>query len=143
MLKLGRVKFLAVLLLVLGVLIALTPRYIFPVCEYKGMRIMTQGGGYVPMRCFYTGQAELGLGLLIVLLSAFLLLSTQRETQIYLSLSLAAAFSLSLLLPTVLIGICRSPTMPCRVGTWPALLLEGSVGIILSLLSLGLAWGKK
>lgn len=139
----GRVKFLAVLLLVLGVLIAVTPRYIFPVCEYKGLRIMTQGGGYTPMRCFYTGRAELGLGLLTVLLSIFLLLSTQRETQIYLSLSLALVFSLSLLIPSWLIGICQSPTMSCRVGTWPALLLEGGFGLVFSLLSLGLAWNRK
>lgn len=139
----GRVKFLAVLLLVLGVLIAVTPRYIFPVCEYKGLRMMTQGGGYTPMRCFYTGRAELGLGLLTVLLSIFLLLSTQRETQIYLSLSLALVFSLSLLIPFWLIGICQGPTMPCRVGTWPALLLEGGFGLVFSLLSLGLAWNRK
>lgn len=139
----GKVKFLAVLLLVLGVLIALTPRYIFPVCEYKGMRVMTQGGGYTPMRCFYTSRTELGLGFLIVLLSIFLLLSAQRETQVYLCLSLAAIFSLVLLVPIWLIGICQGPTMPCRVGTWPALLLEGGFGLILSLLSLGLAWGRK
>jgi hypothetical protein len=131
----GKIKILSTIKFFLGVLIAVTPFYIFPVCEFYGKMIKTEGGGYVSMVCTYTARTELILGILISFLSLFLFFSSEKESQRYLSLSLLILFSFSLLGPTYLIGMCKGPTMPCRLGTLPALLLLSGAGILLSILT--------
>ncbi len=132
----GKIKILSTIKFCLGILLAITSYYIFPVCDFYGKMIKTEGGGYVPMVCTYTAKTELILGILISLLSLFLFFSSQKESQMYLSFTLLVLFFFSLFIPTYLIGVCKGPTMPCRVGTLPVLLLLGGVGILLSILIL-------
>ena len=49
------------LLIVLGALMALVPQFVFPLCETT---LETAFGGVLPMRCHWTGQAEIGVGFL-------------------------------------------------------------------------------
>lgn len=109
-------------LIILGLIIGLGPQFIFPVCE----------AGEKVMKCFWTARVELGIGGLIVLLS--LIYIAFRETGVRLGLVIAIFFSsiLSILVPTVLIGVCGMATMQCRVQTLPALVVSGALTALIS-----------
>ncbi len=105
---------------VLGLVILLVPLCIFPTCTKM---IETASGGTVPMKCFWSGRAEIGVGLLI--LCGGVLLVIFKSTLIRLGISMMAALTgvLGILVPIVLIGGCKMDTMPCRMTTFPALIV--------------------
>jgi hypothetical protein len=145
-----RNKYLSVLVcLVTGLLYISIPHVLLPVCEYaapaSGEHSSAPDGGergahgthgaHMAMPstsghsgqehavCFWTARAEAGLGGLIVFGAFLLLLSNSLERRSGISLMLAGSTVLGALIPTVLIGVCQQETMPCRIGTLPALLL--------------------
>jgi hypothetical protein len=103
---------------VLGLLIALVPVCIFPTCSRA---IETAAGGTVPMKCFWSGRAEIGIGLLILCGGVLLAVFRSPLARIGISVMTALTGVLALLVPTLLIGGCEMPTMPCRMATFPAL----------------------
>jgi hypothetical protein len=123
---------LGIITLLLGVVIAITPHYIFPVCEYSGMSVETAAGMLIPMRCLYTAYAETGVGAAIIAVGAIHMVSGQSETRKALSIVSAVLGILVILFPIYLIGVCRTPTMPCRTGTQPTLIVLGVSMIIVS-----------
>lgn len=112
---------------VFGLLIALVPVCIFPACSKV---IETAAGGTVPMKCFWAGQAEIGIGLLILCGGILLVVFKSPLTRIGVSLMTALAGVLSLLVPILLIGGCEMPTMPCRMTTFPTLYVLGALTVI-------------
>ncbi len=78
------------------------------------------------MKCHWTAQAELGVGLLIALLGIFLLCSRSGQVRLGLSLALILNGLLVLLLPVILIGVCGNLHMSCRSLTLPALIILSS-----------------
>lgn len=112
----------------LGALVALTPRYIFPVCEYFGVR-MEMGSSSVPMGCYYTSKGSLLAGLLIVLIGIAIMIAKSAALQ-SLALVLAGAGLGVILIPTVLMPICHNPDMHCNHGTKPMLIVLGIVTMI-------------
>jgi hypothetical protein len=105
---------------VLGLLIALVPVCIFPACTKL---IETAAGGAVPMKCFWSGRAEIGIGLLILCGGVLLAVFRSPLTRIGVSAMTALAGVLGLLVPTLLIGGCEMPTMTCRMTTFPAVIV--------------------
>jgi hypothetical protein len=105
---------------VLGLLIALVPVCIFPACSKV---IETAAGGTVPMKCFWSGQAEIGIGLLILCGGVLLALFQSPFTRLGISMMTALTGILGLLVPTLLIGGCGMATMTCRMTTLPALIV--------------------
>ena len=119
-----------VFILLIGILVILTPWYIFPVCEHYGDYVITQGGMQLPMTCGWTARAEAGLGALLIVAGGMVLARNTRET-----LQAAGIFSMALgvlvvLTPMVLIGMCKAADHPCRVLTLPGLVLLGIAAII-------------
>lgn len=104
----------------LGLLIFLVPVAIFPPCTAL---IETASGGTTPMKCHWTGQAEIGIGILILCGGVLLTVFQSQLIQIGISIMTALTGVLSLLVPTVLIGGCKMETMPCRAATFPALIV--------------------
>lgn len=95
----------------LGLLIALTPFQLAPVCQ-KLLELNT--GKMVHMRCHYTGQAEVFLGVTIAIISLMYLFSKSSNVQKYLGAVLAVLGIVVILLPTNFgIGVCMSP-MECH-----------------------------
>lgn len=118
-----RHKILGSLFFFLGILIALTPRYILPVCEFYGKP---------KMACSHTGSSELFLGLIIISISIGTFFSKSAETLRW--LMFVAFFSgFSVILVPEVIGYCLNPRMPCNYGTIPMLRLLGLSTLITSL----------
>ncbi len=111
------------ILFLLGLLIVVTPRYIFPVCEYQG---------YNPMRCSHTGIAEMFTGFIVMASSAGMFFSRSSEALRWLSFTIFASGLAVLWIPEA-IGYCRSSSMPCNYGTVPVLRLISGLIILLSL----------
>jgi hypothetical protein len=118
------------LLIILGILIALVPWIIFPVCEVHGDYMTTAAGGKVPMTCGWTARAETGVGALLVVVGCLLIARNTPETRQAVGVFAIALGVLVLLFPTVLIGMCKVATHPCRLSTLPALELLGAIVII-------------
>ena len=121
---------LAAVLLILGIGIAVTGWYIFPVCEMEGKFVETKAGKLLPMPCGYTARAETGLGALVALAGIGLLGLTSYEARRAFGVMTAGLGAVVLLVPTVLIGMCAAPDHICRVATAPALILLGGITLL-------------
>jgi hypothetical protein len=117
-------------LIILGILVALVPWIIFPVCEVHGDYTTTASGTKVPMTCGWTARAETGVGALIVVAGCILIARNTPETRQAVGIFTIALGVLVLLFPTVLIGMCKVATHSCRLSTLPALELLGAIIIV-------------
>jgi hypothetical protein len=119
------------LLVLLGIVIILAPWIIFPVCEIEGSFVETASGAKLPMTCGWTARAETGIGALIVVGGGLLIARSTPDTRQAVGVFSIAMGALVVLFPTVLIGMCRVATHPCRLTTLPALEILGVVVIII------------
>jgi hypothetical protein len=119
------------LLVLFGIVIALTSWVIFPVCEMHGLYAETKTGVKLPMPCGYTARAETGIGALIVVGGGLLIARSTPETRQAVGIFTIATGILVILFPTILIGMCRLADHPCRQLTLPALEILGAAVIII------------
>lgn len=87
----------SVLYIFLGIVLVLIPTKIFPVCDSEKMK----------MACYYTKQAEIGLGLLVTLLGIISTVFKNSNVRLGISLSQLGAAILVFLYPIKLIGYVR------------------------------------
>jgi len=106
------------IILVLGVLVTLTPRFILPICEYYGKPVMN---------CSYMGKIEIILGILLMAVAFAIFLARSVEAQKWL-MYVAFLIGLSVMVVPSVIGYCPSSQMPCNYGTVP---MERFLGMIL------------
>jgi hypothetical protein len=124
-------------LVALGILVAITPWYIFPVCEMYGMYATTSAGKEMLMPCGYTARTETWVvAPMLILAGAILPLGKTKEYRRAIGIFSVGLGALVLLLPTPIIGMCANPQHPCVVGTLPALVLLGSATIAVSLVTI-------
>ena len=116
--------FAAIAQFVLGVLIAVAPRTCAHVCEVTDM----------PMACHYTAQAALGIGIVIALL-AIIGLFVAEATRAGLDIANAVLGVLVILVPTVLIGVCKGAMMHCHMVTLPTLIVLGVLTTVFSVIA--------
>ena len=95
-----------------GLLIALGPQFLFKVCPVVGDMIM---------KCYWSAQAEIGIGALIAVLGIALVIFSNPQTRLGLTIGVFLSGVLALLIPHSLIGGCPGHLMPCRKITFPAL----------------------
>lgn len=121
-----------------GLLVALTPNVILPVCEEL---VKTAMGTSIPMRCHYTATAEIGVGgLLSVAGALFFVYGGESKINGILSTMILALGVVTILIPTVLIGTCATPDHPCNLGSKPGLILLGSFTMLLGAGGIWSAW---
>ncbi|MEI6100344.1 MAG: DUF4418 family protein [Eubacteriales bacterium] len=148
--------------IVLGALIAFGPQTIFPVCAVQAaqqsaaqssaqpsMQMSSQSASAsdedsktesampMVMKCAYTAQAELPIGIVIAALGALLIVFKSARVRIGLSIALVLGGVFALLVPTALIGVCAGEQMPCRALTLPALVILSVVVIASAALNAG------
>ena len=121
-----------VLLLGLGVLLVLTPWFIFPVCEVFGNYAQTSTGKLLIMPCGYTARAEIGVGSMTALVGAIAFAYSAIDVRRALGVIGAALGGFAILFPTVITKMCSNPSHPCVTGTLPALVLLGGGTILVS-----------
>lgn len=113
-----------IITIVLGILVALIPTVLFPVCTDM---IELMNGKTLFMKCHWTAMAELVMGILIVMAGILLISFKKPETRLALSIMVFLFGLVALLFTTVVIGMCMTATMACRVGTEPALIVVSAL----------------
>ncbi|MDO8737330.1 MAG: DUF4418 family protein [Thermoleophilia bacterium] len=114
----------------LGGLIAITPRYILPVCEHYGVRMDIGMGNTLPMSCYYTERASLLIGVIIAVIGIAIIIASRPATLRPLALILAGAGAATILIPTWLFPVCHNADMHCNQGAKPALIVLGIMAMI-------------
>ena len=121
----NKIKITGIVTAVLGLLTALIPTHIFKVCEAMDGKFM---------KCHWTSQVEVALGIATVVLGLLLILSKEKAAASAYAVASAINGALVILIPTVVIGVCGSADMSCNSGTRPALIIAGSLIIVTGLI---------
>lgn len=123
----------------LGALVAITPRFILPVCEYHGIIMQLPNGKTDHMHCYYTALASYVIGALIILIGLNLLLAKTRETLRSLSLILGGAAAITFLVPRIF-PVCQNPDHLCNHGTKPMITV---LGITIMIMAVWVAYASR
>jgi len=127
-------KLFAIILIIIGILVAVGPWTIFPVCD----------NGQSTMICHYTALAEIIVGSMIVLLAIPLFVIKKADLMLLIGLGEAGLGVWAILVPTMLFGLCGSQFMECRTIGGPMLMLWGVLTILVSLIIIMKGWkGRK
>ncbi len=110
--------------IILGLLIAIGPSSLFAVCGPM------EDGKF--MKCHWTAQAEIGIGLGIVALAVLAIIFASKQIRIGLQLGIAVLSLIAIAIPTALIGVCGGEHMQCNALTRPVLLILGVITIVIS-----------
>jgi hypothetical protein len=108
--------------IVLGLLIAAGPQFLFKVCG------LTADGGF--MRCHWSAQAEIGVGSLIAALGLASFFFGSSKIRMGLTIGIFLSAVLALLIPHGLIGGCAMHTMACRKVAFPSITVIGILLLI-------------
>ena len=122
---------LGVTLVVLALAIAIVPHYTD--CLSQGSLLTLANGNTQPMKCHWTAQAEIAVGVPLVAVGAMLSFSRRKGMATGLSVMGVILGAMALALPYSLIGTCMAPTHICNTAMKPALTVLGSLVIIGSL----------
>jgi len=113
----------AAMVIVLGLLIALGPEFLFKVCSAHDSTFP---------RCHWSARAELGMGMLIAALGICLIIFTDSKTQIGLFIGIFFSSIISLSIPNALIGGCSVKTMACQRVAFPAITIISVIMLVFS-----------
>jgi len=119
----------AIGVIVLGVLVAITPRFLFPVCEYEGIFMQLGNDKTTHMGCYFLSMASYVMGTMVALVGLTLLLAKGRETIRMLSVILGGAGIAVMVLP-FFFPICLNPDHPCNRGAKPLIMVLGIVTLM-------------
>jgi hypothetical protein len=146
--------------IVLGLLIALGPKFIFKVCDTYMPTTESADADEdccanpaqnsccgaslsdLPI-CFWTAQAEMGMGLLITALGACMIVFTEQKTHLGLLIGIFFSSIIALAIPNFLITGCTSMDMDCHRVAFPALTIESAILLVFSAIMITLIAMKK
>ncbi len=123
-------KVLGIILVVLALAILIIP--MFTDCESQGKSITLPNGKTIPMKCHWSGVAEIVAGVPLALVGVLMCFTKKKLGFLILSTIGAVLGILVILIPTTLIGVCTSG-MICETVMKPALTIMGSLVIAVSL----------
>lgn len=117
-------------LIVLAIAIAVIPT--FTDCQSQGKSLVTSVGKEIPMKCHWTGIAEIGVAAPMVVMG--IMTTTNRRKYNLMSMGIlgVALGSLAIAFPAGLIGVCQTPTMICHTVMKPALMTLGTLAVVSS-----------
>lgn len=121
----------AILIALLAVAIVAVP--LVTNCQAKGMALTLADGRQVPMKCFWTAMAEIGVGVPLLGIAGLLAFSRRKESRRNLGLMGLVLGAFAVLFPTALIGVCANPAHNCNMIMLPTLMFSGAVAMAISL----------
>lgn len=127
-------KTIGFLLIVLALVIGIIP--LLTDCTAHGRSLTTDTGKSIHMKCHWTALAEIGVAVPLALIGLFNITSKRKETLRTINEIGLALGVMVILYPTVLIGVCANPDMPCHMIELPALVLSGILVVVASLVGL-------
>ena len=131
------------IVIALGLLIALGPQFLFPVCgampdeeaadccaapEESGC--CDTGSSY--SICYWSARAEIGVGLLIAVLGICIIVLKDPKIQLGLAIGTFLSGFVALFIPHSLIQGCDSADMLCQKIGFPALTVESIILLVVS-----------
>lgn len=122
----------ALILIILGILIVVSPWTFAPICEVNGMYAQLASGKTLPMPCGWTARAEIGMGVLAILAGLLLNFSQSAETKRVIGLIGVAVGILTIMFPLYITKMCALADHPCNLLTKPVLALLGVAVIVVS-----------
>jgi hypothetical protein len=134
-------KIIAGLMILLALATGILP--LFTDCQSQGRALTLADGRSIPMKCHWTGIAEIALAVPLLVTGLLMASSKRRETLRTLAVLGGVLGVFVILLPTVLIGVCANGDMICNSIMRPALILGGGLIVALSLVGLVRSWGSK
>lgn len=120
-------KFFGIALVILALAIAIIPA--FSDCESQGRTLTVSNGKTVPMKCHWSGVAEIGVAVPLLAVGAMIAANRRRHNLGSLGIMGLVLGGLAIAFPMGLIGVCQTPTMTCQTIMKPALTLLGSLTI--------------
>jgi hypothetical protein len=120
--------------IVMALVIGIVP--VFTDCLSQGKSLQLANGKTVPMKCHWTGIAEIAVAVPLVLVGLAQIFSKRKETTNLASLFGVVLGTLAVLFPTALIGVCANPSMLCNMVMRPMLIAAGSIAGVASLVLL-------
>jgi len=127
-------KVFGVVLVVLAIALAVVPT--FTDCQSQGKMITLANGKTTPMKCHWTGIAEIGVAVPLAVVGGMMTLSRRRNNLTNLSVLGVVLGGLAIAFPAGLIGVCQTPTMSCVTAMKPALVSLGSLTAGISVIGL-------
>ncbi len=134
-------RIVAVILFVAALVVAILPQ--FYACWAHGFYLEPMPGKIIPMKCLWTANAEMALGIMLVIIAIGLWFFTERGARTILSiLGIVGGLFILIMVTGALfgIGVCMKPVMPCVVYMRPAIymlasliMVDSAVGLALSL----------
>ena len=127
-------KIIGVVLIVLALVTAIVP--LFTDCQSQGRAIVLENGKTIPMKCHWSGRAELVVA--VPLFAIGVMGMVNRNSLVIRNLSILGVILgvFIVLIPTNLIGVCISADMLCNSVMRPILILSGILVIVASLVGL-------
>ena len=134
-------KIFGLVLVALAIAVAVVPH--FTDCQSRGSLVALANGNQIPMKCHWTGVAEIGAAIPMAAVGIMTVASRRKETLTYLSITGIALAGVILALPNGLIGTCALATHVCNTLMKPSLTAMGGVSALVGIVSLGFAWRGK
>lgn len=116
----------AVIFTLLGAFVVFGPSVLFPVC----------GSDEMKMSCYYTKQAEIGIGFVIAILGVFIFFFKDVKIRIGISAAQAINAILVFAYPLWLTGLCGMKSMACHVRALPALIVASVFLLIIAVINI-------
>ena len=124
-------KYFGIALVAIAVAVAVVPA--FTDCQSQGKSLTTSTGKAIPMKCHWTGIAELGAAVPLFAVGAMMTFSRRRENLRNLGILGVVLGAAAISFPAGLIGVCQTPTMLCHTVMRPVLITLGSLAVVGSL----------
>jgi putative Mn2+ efflux pump MntP len=121
-------------MVVLALVIGIVPQ--FTDCQSQGRALELPTGKTVAMKCHWSATAELALAIPIAAVGVLLGFSRRKESMRNLSILGIVLGAVTILVPTVLIGVCASADMLCNSVMRPLLILMGVLLVVISVVTL-------
>ena len=114
-----------------AIALILTVKVFAPVCT--GM-VETAAGKQIPMRCHYTSQALVFLGI-ILLVNALVYAVRKEAVTSGVIAAIASILAILSLSSTLGMGVCMNPEMACNL-TAPIVKVVGAIGVLIGIVSI-------